>query len=63
MFDAFTQVDNTTTRRFGGTGLGLTISRRLCELLGGSITVASRLQAGSTFTVHLPARVPAAATP
>ena len=63
VFDAFTQVDNTTTRRFGGTGLGLTISRRLCELLGGSITVASRLQAGSTFTVHLPAGVPAAAPP
>jgi len=55
VFDAFTQVDNTATRRFGGTGLGLTISRRLCELLGGGIAVTSRLNVGSTFTVRLPA--------
>ncbi len=55
VFNAFTQVDNTATRRFGGTGLGLTISRRLCEMLGGSITVESQLQRGSTFTIRLPA--------
>jgi signal transduction histidine kinase len=54
VFDAFTQVDNTATRRFGGTGLGLTICRRLCELLGGTMDVVSRLDLGSTFTVRLP---------
>ncbi len=60
VFDAFTQVDNTATRRFGGTGLGLTISRRLCEMLGGSVAVTSRLKAGSTFTVRLPTTQPQA---
>ena len=54
IFDAFTQVDDTATRRFGGTGLGLAISRRLCDLLGGSITVSSELRRGSTFRVRLP---------
>ncbi|MDC0666949.1 sensor histidine kinase [Nannocystis radixulma] len=54
IFDAFTQVDDTATRRFGGTGLGLAISRRLCDLLGGTISVASELRRGSTFRVRLP---------
>ena len=56
VFDPFTQVDVTSRRRHGGTGLGLAISRRLARAMGGDITVSSRLGAGSTFTVTIPAR-------
>jgi signal transduction histidine kinase/EAL domain-containing protein (putative c-di-GMP-specific phosphodiesterase class I)/CheY-like chemotaxis protein/HPt (histidine-containing phosphotransfer) domain-containing protein len=54
IFEAFTQEDQTTTRRFGGTGLGLSIAKRLCEAMGGQIGVASEPGKGSRFVLRLP---------
>jgi len=54
VFDEFTQGDGSTTRRFPGTGLGLTIAKRFADQLQGDITVRSTLGQGSTFTVYLP---------
>jgi CheY-like chemotaxis protein len=57
LFQPFTQADASTTRQYGGTGLGLTITRRFCQMMGGDVTVESRQGSGSTFTIHVPAEV------
>ncbi|MGH9337366.1 MAG: ATP-binding protein, partial [Vicinamibacteria bacterium] len=63
LFSKFYQADRSTTRRFGGTGLGLNISRSLVELMGGKIDFVSEEGSGSTFRVNLTATVPQSAEP
>jgi PAS domain S-box-containing protein len=55
LFQPFTQAETSTTRKYGGAGLGLAISQRFCEMMGGQISVESGERKGSTFTVRLPA--------
>ena len=57
LFQEFSQADAATTRRYGGTGLGLALSRRLCRMMGGDVTVESEPGRGSAFTIRLPANV------
>ena len=59
VFEEFGQADDSTTREYGGTGLGLPISRRFCQMMGGDITVSSVPGEGSVFSIELPAEVDA----
>jgi signal transduction histidine kinase/ActR/RegA family two-component response regulator len=57
LFEPFTQADGSTQRKYGGTGLGLALSRKFCRMMGGDISVESAPGKGSTFTVRLPGEV------
>ncbi len=57
LFQSFTQADASTTRKFGGTGLGLALTRRFCQMMGGDVSVHSLPGRGSVFTIQLPATV------
>lgn len=59
IFEPFSQADSSTTRKYGGTGLGLVISQRFCAMMGGSLEVESEAGRGSTFRMRLPAEVQA----
>jgi signal transduction histidine kinase len=54
LFQEFSQATSSTASKYGGTGLGLVISRRFCQMMGGDITVESEPGRGSTFTIRLP---------
>jgi CheY-like chemotaxis protein len=63
LFNAFVQADASTARRYGGTGLGLALTRRIMQMLGGDVTVDSSPGEGSVFTLRFPAELAAAAAP
>jgi len=63
LFNSFSQVHSSNIQKYGGTGLGLAITKRICEMMGGDIFVESHPGEGSTFSVHLPALMPVAASP
>src|SRR5439155_12847384 len=58
LFRAFTQADISTARRYGGSGLGLALTKQFCEMLGGDVFVESESGKGSCFTIELPAKAP-----
>jgi signal transduction histidine kinase/CheY-like chemotaxis protein len=58
LFRAFTQADDSTSRRYGGTGLGLALTKRFCQMMGGDVSVISEPGRGSTFTIELPFNAP-----
>lgn len=62
VFEPFWQVEQSATRKTGGTGLGLSVTRKLARLLGGDVSVASRVDAGTTFLLTLPLVAPAGET-
>ena len=55
VFESFVQADGSSTRGYGGTGLGLSVAKSLCELMGGTIELESQPGNGTTFTIRLPA--------
>jgi len=63
LFKEFSQIDDSTTRRHGGVGLGLAITRRICRAMGGEVTATSKLGEGSVFTIRIPDRLPPNTSP
>jgi signal transduction histidine kinase/CheY-like chemotaxis protein len=61
LFRAFSQADNSTARRYGGSGLGLALTKQFCQMLGGNVSAESEPGKGSCFTIELPARAPSQA--